>query len=255
VGVYLHQKSPLYHHYSLRLSLKVPSETRFACNFLMITRMLEVRDALERMVIDPRWNEYVSTLFNRQNGHRAHALARAVRATIRNDGFWQQCENFEHMVKSVIKALQVFNECTPAMAKAWLKMNNLKRYVFSLQEPDFNLPTPMAARLEAQFMHRWDMMFTDLHYARALLNPFLMNITEIQNNITTKRALNRIMQKLSSPLGVNKVMNELTHYEEQQGPYGPLEAPNICEGNPYRTSGGIESVAMHCPSLQSGFCR
>jgi hypothetical protein len=136
-----------------------------------------------------------------------------------------------------------------------LQMNNLKRYVFSLQEPDFNLPTPMAARLEAQFMHRWDMMFTDLHYARALLNPFLMNITEIQNNITTKRALNRIMQKLSSPLGVNKVMNELTHYEEQQGPYGPLEAPNICEGNPYRTSGGIESVAMHCPSLQSGFCR
>jgi hypothetical protein len=27
------------------------------------------------------------------------------------------------------------------------------------------------------------------------------------------------------------VMNELTQYEEQQGPYGPLEAPNIREGN------------------------
>jgi hypothetical protein len=34
--------------------LKVPLETRFACNFLMIARMLEVRDALERMVIDLR---------------------------------------------------------------------------------------------------------------------------------------------------------------------------------------------------------
>jgi hypothetical protein len=42
----------------------------------------------KRMVIDPRWNEYVRTLFNRQNGHRAHILARAVRATIRDDGFW-----------------------------------------------------------------------------------------------------------------------------------------------------------------------
>jgi hypothetical protein len=29
----------------------------------MIARMFEVRDALERMVIDPRWNEYVGTLF------------------------------------------------------------------------------------------------------------------------------------------------------------------------------------------------
>jgi hypothetical protein len=106
------------------------------------------------------------------------------------------------------------------MAKAWLEMNNLKRHVFSLREPDFNLSVSMAARLEAQFMHRWDMMLTDLYYAGTLLNPFLMNDMEIQNNGTAKRALNRIVQKLSGPLGVdfNEVMNELTKYEEQQGP-------------------------------------
>ena len=40
-------------------------------------------------------------------------------------------------------------------------------------------------------MHKWDMMITDLYYASALLNPFLMNVMEIQNNGTTKRALNR----------------------------------------------------------------
>jgi hypothetical protein len=153
------------------------------------------------------------------------------------------------MVKPVIKALRVFDGCTSAMAKAWLEMNNLKRHVFSLREPDFNFPAPMAARLEVQFMHRWDMMLTDLHYAGALLNPFLMNVMEIQNNCTAKRTQNRIMQKLSGPLGVdfNEVMNELTQYEEQQGPYGPLEAPNIfVRATSYRTSGGIESVAMQC---------
>jgi hypothetical protein len=80
--------------------------------------MLKVRDALERVVIDPRWNEYVRTLFNRQNGHRAHTLTRELRDTIRDDGFWQQCENFEHMVKLVIKALRIFYGRTPAIAKA-----------------------------------------------------------------------------------------------------------------------------------------
>jgi hypothetical protein len=100
-----HATMALYRHYSPRLLLKVPLEIRFACNFFMIARMLEVRDALERMVIDPRWNEYVRTLFNRQNGHCAHTLAREVRATIHDDGFWQQCENFEYMVKPVSKAL------------------------------------------------------------------------------------------------------------------------------------------------------
>jgi hypothetical protein len=228
-----HATMTLYRHYSPRLSLKVPPETRFACNFLMIARMLEVRDALERMVIDPRWNEYVRTFFNRQNGHHTHTLARAIKATIHDDGFWQQCENFEHMVKPVIKSLRDFDGRIPTMAKAWLEMNNLKRHVFSLREPDFNLPAPMATRLEAQFMHKWNMMLTDLHYTGALLNPFFMNVMEIQNNGTTKHALNRIVQKLSNPLGVdfNEVMNEFTQYEEQQGPYGPLEAPNICEGN------------------------
>jgi hypothetical protein len=44
----------LYRHYSPRLSLKVPPETRFACNFIMIACMLEAKDALEMMVIDPR---------------------------------------------------------------------------------------------------------------------------------------------------------------------------------------------------------
>jgi hypothetical protein len=55
-------------------------------------------------------------------------------------------------------------------------------------------------------------MIIDLHYACALLNHFLMNVMEIQNNGIAKRALNRIVQKLSSPLGVdfNEVMNELT---------------------------------------------
>jgi hypothetical protein len=83
-----HATMALYRHYSPRLSLKVPPETRFACNFFMIARMLEIKDAMERMVIDPRWNKYENTLFNRQNGHRTHTLARAVRATIRDDGFW-----------------------------------------------------------------------------------------------------------------------------------------------------------------------
>jgi hypothetical protein len=72
----------------------------------------------------------------------------------------------------------------------------------------------MAMRLEAQFMHMWDLILTDLHYASTLLDPFLMNVMEKQNNGTAKHALKRFMQKLSGPLGVdfNKVVNELTHY-------------------------------------------
>jgi hypothetical protein len=43
----------------------------------------------------------------------------------------------------------------------------------------FYLPAPMATRLEAQFMKRWDMVLIDLYYTGVLLNPFFMNVMEI----------------------------------------------------------------------------
>jgi hypothetical protein len=49
-------------------------------------------------------------------------------------------------------------------------------------------------------MHRWDMMLTNLHCVGTLLNLFLMNVMEIQNNDTTKRALKKVVQKLSGRL-------------------------------------------------------
>ena len=89
---------------------------------------------------------------------------------------------------------------------------HLKRHVFILWDPNFNLPTSMAAHLEVQYMRMWDLMLIELYYASELLNPFLMNIMDIQKSGTAKRTLNRVVQKLSGPLGVdfNEVMNEFT---------------------------------------------
>jgi hypothetical protein len=88
-SVYLHPKPQCNNGTQLplftELSLKVPVETRFVYNFLMIGCMLEVKDALERMVMDLRWNEYVNTLFNWQNNHCTHVLTGAMRVTISDD--------------------------------------------------------------------------------------------------------------------------------------------------------------------------
>jgi hypothetical protein len=48
---------------------------------------------------------HVKSLFNRQNGNRAHALASLVRATILSQNFWHRCQNYVHMVEDVLKAL------------------------------------------------------------------------------------------------------------------------------------------------------
>jgi len=74
---------------------------------------------------------------------------------------------------------------------------------------------------------------TDLHYAAALLNSFLRDIRELQNNGDAKMALNRVVRKMCGPLGVrfDDVMAEMTLYEEEQGPWNPIVSINIREAH------------------------
>ena len=76
-------------------------------------------------------------------------------------------------------------------------------------------------------------MLTDLHYARAMLNPYLRGHMELQQNREAKHALNRVFRRLSNPLGMgfNEVMVEMTEYDERLGSYSPEEAPDIRVAN------------------------
>jgi hypothetical protein len=80
---------------------------------------------------------------------------------------------------------------------------------------------------------RWDMMLTDLHYAGVLLNPYLKDVLEIQENGDAKCALNKVVRKLCVVLGVrfNEAMAELTKYEEHRSSYNPVEVPDIQEAH------------------------
>ena len=120
-----------------------------------------------------------------------------------------------------MKALWVFDGKEPAMGKAWLTMNNLRKHIFRLWYPPFSLTPAIAEEIEENFMKRWDMMLTDLHYAGAMLNPYLRGYMELQQNGEAKCALNRVFRRLNNPFGVrfNEVMAQMTEYEERLGPY------------------------------------
>ena len=99
------------------LSIKVPTETRFAMNFIMIDRLVQVHNALERMVVNDDWNTFMGDL--RRRSHTTYVRCFAVRWFVRSDGFWNTCENFLYMVIPVVKALRVFDGKTPVMGLAW----------------------------------------------------------------------------------------------------------------------------------------
>ena len=100
-----HASQAIFRRLSPDLSIRLPVETRFATNFIMIDRLLQVRNALERMIIDDGWPTLMSDL--RRRSPMAYAKATSVRRFIRSDGFWDTCENFLYMVIPVVKALRL----------------------------------------------------------------------------------------------------------------------------------------------------
>ena len=143
------------HHVTLALfreflqnkMLLMPTNTRFACNFIMIMRMVEVREALENVVMHRKFVEYVATLFNRQNGVQTHTLATQMRSHVLNENFWGRCKIIRTWWRDVMKALRIFDGKETAMGKAWLTMNNFRKHIFRLRYAPFSLTPAIAEEI------------------------------------------------------------------------------------------------------------
>ena len=108
----------------------------------MIDRLLQVRNAFKRMIIDDEWPTLMSDL--RRRSPTAYVKAASVRPFIRLDGFWDTCKNFLYMVIPVVKALRLFDGKAPATGMAWRVMYDLKIHVQGFAEPFFRLGLELA---------------------------------------------------------------------------------------------------------------
>ena len=55
-----HMPIAVFCKHEAKFSLLMPGQTRFASHFIMIDRLLNVKEALEQTVVDPQWTAYIS---------------------------------------------------------------------------------------------------------------------------------------------------------------------------------------------------
>ncbi len=146
----------------------------------MVERLFKLKLAIEQTIADPNWTIFVNTM-------------RAIRANVRKDEFWNM--HFVHMVELVLMSLKTFDNKQPCMGKAWLLMKTLEWHVLSLQDPSFKLPLNLADVIENQFYQSWKMLITNIHYARAFFNPYLLGEVHLHDDVDAKEALNKVLQK------------------------------------------------------------
>ena len=110
-----------------------------------------------------------------------------VKWFVRSNGFWNTCKNFLYMVIPMVKALRVFDGKAPAMGLAWKVIYDLETHVRKFVEPPFALSVDPAAEAMFTFQNRWWMILTDLHWARAMLNPVLRGWAPLHEHKHSRR--------------------------------------------------------------------
>jgi hypothetical protein len=220
----------IFRRHSPNLMLKLPVETRFATMFLMIERLVKVKEAVESTVHDPEWNEFRRTL----QGNGPKRKTDDVRRRVRKDEFWRRCLNFVHMVEPVLIALREFDGKRPAMGKAWIVMKKVEKHVLALRDPPFSLEAEYAEHAERAFYTRWTMMLTDLHYAAALLNPFLLDEVTLMDDNEAREAILEVLRKLTTGgFAFAAALSEYQAFRDRRGVFAGLPDVNTLNLEPH----------------------
>jgi hypothetical protein len=165
------------------LSLLSPGATRFATNFLMVARVLDMKEALKQTVTDVEWDTYVRTFSDTQR-KPVRMQARELRRLILGDDseFWQSCANYCTVMKAVVAALKEFDGKQPCMGNVYMIMRALHHHVVALCNAPFSMPNDLVEPLEVAMRNRKALVASDLHYAGALLNPHLIKDMELRDD-------------------------------------------------------------------------
>jgi hypothetical protein len=138
-----------------------------------------------------------------------------------------QCCVTPYIHRNCENNVQISNLC---IGRAWLIMKTLKWHVLSLWDPLFESPSNLANVIKDQFYQRWKMLTTNLHYARALFNPYLFSEVCLHDDANAKEALNRVLWKTThTPTTYALALRDFANFVESRRPFfdTPNEGPKV----------------------------
>jgi hypothetical protein len=203
------------------LSLLSLGTIRFATNFFMVARVLDVKKALKQTVTDVEWDTYVRTLSDMQRKPVRTQVQEGKRLILGDDSeFWQSCANYCTVIKAVVDVLKEIDGKQPCIGNVYIIMRALRHHVVALRNAPFNMSNDLVEPLEVALRNRENMVASDFHYMGALLNPHLIKDMELRDDQHTMAGLIRVFQRLSdSAEEFQAVKAEFNLYFHTMSPY------------------------------------
>jgi hypothetical protein len=109
------------------LDLLKLGDTHFATNFIVLDRMLEVREALQELVVGREWREW--------NGKSNHSDdGNEVKDCVMRSRFWKNLEEVLTLTKGTVALLRECNRGVPITRKVYMAMFNCRQELEALRD-------------------------------------------------------------------------------------------------------------------------
>jgi hypothetical protein len=140
-----HHRSQVLFRGKSALDLLKPGDTRFATNFIMLDRMLEVKEALQELVVGREWREW-----NRKSNHSDDGDE--VRDCVLRSGFWKNMEKVLALTKGTAALLWECDRGVPIAGKVYVAMFNCGQELEALKTAPRSIV--MGSKSLLRSMHR-----------------------------------------------------------------------------------------------------
>jgi len=121
-----HQNQALFRE-KFALDLLKSGDTCFATNFIMLDHMLEVREALQELVVGREWREW--------NGKSDHSDdGDEVRDCVLRSEFWKNMEEVLALTKGTMALLRECDRGVPIAGKVYVAMFNCRQELEALRD-------------------------------------------------------------------------------------------------------------------------
>jgi hypothetical protein len=205
------------------LDLLKPGDMCFATNFIMLDYMLEVREALQELVVGREWREW--------NGKSNHSDdGDEVRDCVLRSGFWKNLEEVLALTKGMVALLRECDRGVPIAGKVYVAMFNCGQELEALRDgtskycPGIKVSAQKYAQVHAIWEKRWEMLHSDMHAAGYVLDPEYQSPDNRQHsNVEVMRGFHNIVEKLLPDVKDQvKAIEQLAKYRNSEGEFGRL---------------------------------
>eukprot|EP00253_Pinus_taeda_P010692 PITA_10692 len=146
-----------------KLELLKVAETHFASHTLVIKRLVEVRQALQAMVIDPLWESWRTSTSDR---------GQKIKSIILDDAWWDKVQYLLRFIEPILTLIRAFDTDTPCLGEVYENIDSMLERIRELIRASENDPYETFYYLVKEIVtERWNKMTTPLHLLAYALHP------------------------------------------------------------------------------------